>query len=177
MSSASPGNLPPIPPPPPAALQALASPQQLRPRDPHDVRWYRPSFFEALRRMGWRLIFFAPALLMLGLLLMIPFHLWAIQILVIGWKLALLAVVLPSMYAVRSAMEVLKQRKEPFCIHCGYDLSGLPDDHTCPECGEYYNFAVIAEYKRDPAWFIQRYRMAHPPATAAMHTGTAKRDE
>jgi hypothetical protein len=147
---------------------------QLRPRNPHDIRWYKPSLTESLQRMGWRLIYFLPAAGLLALLVMMPFHLWAIQLFVIGWKLVLLAVVLPSMVAVRSATQVLKQRKEPFCIHCGYDLSGLPDDHTCPECGEYYNFAVIEEYKRDPDWFIQRYRTAHPAAIGGINPASAR---
>jgi hypothetical protein len=164
----------PLPIPAPA-LRGFASPQQLRPRDRNDIRWYKPSFFDALWSMGWRLVFFLPALLLFASVLAMPWHVWAIQFLVIWWKLALVALVLPSMYAVKLAMETVCQRKGPFCIHCGYDLSGLPDDHTCPECGEYYNFAVIEEYKRDPAWFIQRYRTTHPPASGAISTDTNQR--
>jgi hypothetical protein len=28
-------------------------------------------------------------------------------------------------------------------LNCGYDLTGLPIDHTCPECGEGYHVAAI----------------------------------
>jgi hypothetical protein len=166
--------LPPIPAP---ALHGFASPQQLRPRDPSDIRWYKPSFFDALWSMGWKLIFFLPALILTAVVVAMPWHLWAIQFLAIWWKLVLVAVVLPSMYAVKSATETLKQRKEPFCIHCGYNLSGLPDDHTCPECGEYYNFGVIEEYKRDPGWFIRRYHMTHPTAIGGIAAHISKQDE
>jgi hypothetical protein len=163
---------PPIPPTlPSAALQPLASPHQLRPRDPKDIRWYKPGFFDTLSTMGWRLIFFLPAVVMLGLVLAMPWHAWALQLWIVWWKIALVAVVIPSSYALKLAMESLKQRKEPFCIHCGYDLSGLPNDHTCPECGEYYNFAVIEEYKRDPDWFIRRYHTGHPTAIGGIASG------
>ena len=40
------------------------------------------------------------------------------------------------------------------CIHCRYDLTGLPDYHTCPECGRPYTFAEIDAYFDDP----ERYR-------------------
>ena len=39
------------------------------------------------------------------------------------------------------------------CIHCHYDLTGLPDHHTCPECGRAYTFADIDAYFDDPATY------------------------
>ncbi|MCK4623872.1 MAG: hypothetical protein KAV00_01065 [Phycisphaerae bacterium] len=36
------------------------------------------------------------------------------------------------------------------CIHCHYDLTGLPDHHTCPECGRPYTFTDIDAYFDDP---------------------------
>ena len=31
------------------------------------------------------------------------------------------------------------------CFGCGYDLSGLPDDGACPECGEAYLLWALRE--------------------------------
>ncbi|MCP4592728.1 MAG: hypothetical protein GY842_18490 [bacterium] len=36
------------------------------------------------------------------------------------------------------------------CVHCRYDLTGLPDHHTCPECGRSYTFTDIDAYFDDP---------------------------
>jgi len=30
---------------------------------------------------------------------------------------------------------VIELRRQESCYHCGYDLAGLPQDPTCPECG------------------------------------------
>lgn len=43
------------------------------------------------------------------------------------------------------------------CIHCRYDLTGLPDYHDCPECGQPYTFTDIDAYFDDP----DAYREAH----------------
>ena len=51
-------------------------------------------------------------------------------------------------------------RNDPFCIHCGYSLTGLAENGTCPECGRGYNAAVIAEYRKDPHFFQERCRLA-----------------
>ena len=81
-----------------------------------------------------------------------------IQILLAWWKLLFLAIALPTGAAINAAAHVIRSRKEPFCIHCGYDLTGLPDGHNCPECGRQFNLRVIEEYRRDPQWFVQRYK-------------------
>lgn len=36
------------------------------------------------------------------------------------------------------------------CIHCRYELTGLPDYHTCPECGRQYSAPEIDAYYDDP---------------------------
>ena len=73
-------------------------------------------------------------------------------------KLAILfggATISLSLYLIRNAV---RSRHEPFCIFCGYNLKGLPDNYRCPECGRHYTFKMIDEYRSDPAWFIQRWR-------------------
>ena len=138
---------------------SVASPAELRPRTPDDVRWYRPSLADTARLLGWRWIYFLPAAMLLVLLFLLPLQFALSQLIFVWWKLAVIAVVLPAGHALKLARNVLRTRQEPFCIHCGYNLSNLPDNHVCPECGEPYTFRVIEEYKRDPAWFIQRYQM------------------
>ena len=141
-----------VPPP------SVASPSELRPRDAGQVRWYKPTIEETLTLMGWRWVYFLPALAMIVSLFLIRWHIWLWQFMIVWWKLAVIAVVLPTGYAINTAKHIIRSRKEPFCIHCGYDLTGLPDNHTCPECGESYEFRIIEEYRRDPDWFIQRYQ-------------------
>jgi len=136
---------------------SVASPSELRPRDVGDVQWYKPSVSVTLNLLGWRWIFFLPAAGLILLLFAWPWYLWLSQLIFVWWKLVVIAVVVPTGYAINITKNILRNRKEPFCIHCGYDLSGLPDNHTCPECGELYNFRLIEEYKRDPHWFIERY--------------------
>ena len=86
---------------------------------------------------------------------------------------------LPVVLAISTAKDVIRARREPFCIHCGYGLTGLPDNHACPECGRRYSFRIIDEYRRDPHWFIERYRASRllpkPDAPFAAGTITGKR--
>jgi predicted RNA-binding Zn-ribbon protein involved in translation (DUF1610 family) len=60
-------------------------------------------------------------------------------------------------------MEVLKRslrrryrrfvvtRNGSACTNCGYDLTGLPAEHLCPECGERYNIQHVRQQWDD--WF------------------------
>ncbi len=139
-------------------LESVASPIELPIIPGEELRWYKPGVAETVRAMGWRWIYFLPALLVLALLIAIPFHLILLQFLVPWIKIIIFAVAIPVGVALKGAKELVKQRKEPFCIHCGYVLTGLPDHHNCPECGRKYNFRLIEEYRRDPQWFIERYR-------------------
>jgi len=138
---------------------SVASPSDLRPRNSGELRWYKPTLGETIRLMGWRCLYFVPAVVLIAVGVMSLRYMWLLPLLVVWWKLLLVAVVLPGSYAVKSAAHIIRQRKEPFCIHCGYDLSGLEDNHVCPECGERFTFRAIEEYRRDPDWFIKRYQM------------------
>jgi len=74
------------------------------------------------------------------------------------WKLWVLVVVVPTLVAAERVKRAIRSLADPFCIHCGYGLTGLPAEYNCPECGSAYTPALIEEYRRDPHWFIQRYR-------------------
>src|SRR5947208_142241 len=136
----------------------LASPSELRPRDPADVRWYKPGFEETLKLMSWRWIYFLPAIAMVLVLFALPRQLLFSQLIYVWWKILLIAVALPIGAFINAAKNIVRIRTEPFCIHCGYDLTNLPDNYICPECGEQYSHRVIEEYRRDPHWFIERYK-------------------
>ena len=43
---------------------------------------------------------------------------------------------------VRFARELFEHEGR-MCLDCGYLLEGLPDEHTCPECGEAYEIAAL----------------------------------
>ena len=71
----------------------------------------------------------------------------------------------------------IRTRREPFCIYCGYNLTGLPDAYRCPECGRPYTWEEIEEYRRDPPWFIERWkaRQALPAADPPLEAGPSQR--
>jgi hypothetical protein len=160
---------------------SVASPSDLRLRDPKEVRWYLPGWGETARLFGWRWIYFAPAAALVVLAIMQP---WLVLLrwIVLWWKLASIAFLLPMVAVIEAAKNIIRRRTEPFCIHCGYTLEGLPDHHVCPECGEAFSFATIDEYRRDPHWFISRYKQhggmpaADAPFAAGERVGKRSRD-
>jgi hypothetical protein len=112
-----------------------------------------------MRYLGWRWVLLLPAVGALGMLraMVLEPGLWRV-FWYVGPKLSIMLLSLPFIAAGYAFKQAIKARTEPFCIHCGYDLAGLPDHHRCPECGVPYSFGAIEEYRRDPAWFIQRYK-------------------
>lgn len=127
-----------------------------------DVTWWTPSWRDRARAVGWKWVFAIPAAVVAGLLVG---SLWYGKLLMplwfVGVKVVSISLVIPAVLLLEVVRGCIAARKEPFCIHCGYGLTGLPDQHTCPECGRPYSFALIEEYKRDPHWFIKRYAMRH----------------
>ncbi|MDP9173766.1 MAG: hypothetical protein M3O30_07855 [Planctomycetota bacterium] len=123
------------------------------------IPFWQPTWGDSLKYVGWRWLLFLPAILIFVFLFFIPSNLsWLPWLSIGGFKLLMLAVALPFssiLYAIKTAMQ---SRREPFCIHCGYTLTSLPDHYRCPECGRPYSFRLIDEYRRDPPWFIQRCR-------------------
>jgi predicted RNA-binding Zn-ribbon protein involved in translation (DUF1610 family) len=155
-----------------------ASPSQLRPRDPDDIRWYLPTWGERLRLMGWRNVLWVPSIALVAFLIFaIPqgryFRAQYLGMWIGWWKPLLVLILIPFTMALKSARGALKDREDPFCIHCGYSLVGLAEGHVCPECGEATSHAISREYQRDPHWFIERYNTQHaiPRADAPFEVG------
>jgi len=146
------------------------------------VPFWKPGLLDVIANIGRRWTRLLPplgliVLLMLGFLLPGEFGiLWYF-----GIKTLILAIFWIGGVIMESAWSVVKARKDPFCIHCGYGLEGLPDNYTCPECGRPYNFRLIEEYRRDPKWFMQRWRSGRqlpamaPPTNAILRPAGAPR--
>jgi hypothetical protein len=119
--------------------------------------FWKPRLLESLRYLRWRILLIALALGFAGLM----FYLlrWTQLVWVISlWKPITMVVAIPILASVSTVHSALRARRDPFCIHCGYSLEGLPDHYHCPECGRPYCLRLIEEYRRDPAWFVQRCR-------------------
>lgn len=153
-----------------------ASPSQM-PGDPvEEPPWWKPTLGDLLRQLGWRWIFLLPAALVF-IAIVASFFIHDLGLfLVINFKLIFLAGGIAFGLAAKGLREAMRLRKDPFCIHCGYNLTGLPDGHRCPECGRPYSWAIIAEYRRDPLWFIQRWRERHklPEVQAPFEAGAVR---
>src|SRR4051794_19475714 len=84
---------PPIPPVPPTVI---ASPSEAPWLHDPDIVFWRPSFSDMARYVGWRWVLLFPLVLLLFLIVMIPFRFELIQLLFIGGgKLAIFAIALP----------------------------------------------------------------------------------
>lgn len=155
----------------------VATPHDVVPFAEGEIRWWRPSCGEVCRKVGWRWLLLTPALGLILLwvatwYLLIPdavFYMLEIKLLIFCAAIAI------SMGAF-VARTAIRARREPFCIYCGYCLEGLPDNYRCPECGRPYTWALIDEYRRDPHWFIERWRRRSeiPPADAPFAAGEVR---
>jgi hypothetical protein len=139
-----------------------ASPVDAAPGPEAADRWWRPAPADVLRHLGWRWVLVLPAVCVVGFLVAAFFYPALFQLLFwVGLKWGILALALPFMLLGDLVRRAAQQRHDPFCIHCGYTLIGLPAEGRCPECGSAYTPQLIEEYRRDPQWFIQRYRARH----------------
>jgi hypothetical protein len=147
-----------VPPP------TLASPHHIDFGDGPE-RWWTPSWQDIMPHIGWRWVLVLPVVVVSVL--------FVIYVLLPRWirgrvswisifgRYAMMFVALPFVVVGYAISKAVSGRKDPFCIHCGYGLNGLPDHHRCPECGMPYEWATIEEYRRDPKWFIKRWRERH----------------
>lgn len=145
------------------------------PVDPErPMEWWRPGWSEVREHVGWRWVLLLPLALTLGLVFLVLIRPRYLTFMPAAFKFALFSVALAITLAAYLFRRAAQVRLEPFCIHCGYNLTGLPDDYRCPDCGRPYKWRVIADYRRDPQWFVERWYALHklPKPT---HPFTARR--
>lgn len=140
------------------------------------IRWWRPGWHDVIATAGWWWILLVIATIVLalvlaGILLITGFAFTGLLLkpaaILVGGAVVLVG------YVIRKATQA---RREPFCIFCGYCLAGLPDDYRCPECGRAYTWRQIDDYRRDPQWFIERWKARQnlPPPDPRVDTGPAR---
>ncbi len=135
-----------------------------------EIPWWRPNAGDVARVLGWRWVLMGPAMVVgLGLPLLALFgHSPLLKLLApLSVKLLITAWGVILSLATWGVQKVVRARRDPFCIHCGYSLTGLGESGTCPECGRGYTRALMEEYRKDPDFFAHRHKVVrkHPEAT------------
>ena len=127
--------------------------------DEENPPFWKPSLGQSLAYLGWKNLYFLPAAALLAVLALGWFypHIW-LMLVRMGFKVIATLTLIPMTLAGYGASLALKARKDPFCIHCGHCLLGLPERHICPECGRPYDLDMVEDYRRDRKWFIERFR-------------------
>ncbi len=160
---ASPADVPPQP------AEAL-TPDFVSMFEGRDVPFWRPGAGDVVRTIGWRWLVILPVgafvvLLPLAAVLRLGGPGFQFFQFIKLWILAIGVVITIVLSAIRRGVAA---RQGNFCIHCGYSLDGLGDRGTCPECGRAYDTIVLAEFRKDPHFFMARYKAArsHPVGEA-----------
>jgi len=132
----------------------LGSPSEMRhPAFGPDTPFWTPDWHDVMKQLGWRWLLFLPAIALLAVIALVPWRPEFFNLLLVGGgKLLILSLGGAIGVAAAAIRSAIRLRKEPFCIHCGYDLTGLPEGHLCPECGRPFFLPLIEEYRRDPHW-------------------------
>lgn len=78
-------------------------------------------------------------------------------------KLILLTVAVPVVFWEHYRNRLIRARSDPFCVHCGWTLVGLPDEGKCPECGRPYRMKVVTMFRADPRWVMSYWTFAGRP--------------
>lgn len=162
-----------------------ATPADVRPGPDDEIRWWKPGWHDVAEYVGWRWWLIVPAIGCIALILFSWMSGWNGPFpmprnpgtVAVEAKVGLFAGALALSCVLYVTRRAVRARSEPFCIFCGYNLSNLPDDYRCPECGRPYTWKLIDEYRRDPHWFIERWKMHadHPQESAALDVGPVLR--
>jgi predicted RNA-binding Zn-ribbon protein involved in translation (DUF1610 family) len=184
MSGTNPASTQPNRPEPNAPLEEalppniVATPSEVRQSAGEEISWWQPGWHDSVQYVGWRWLFLAPAIVLLAMLVgAFFFPPLRFILLIFGAKLLIFIGAVAMSLAAWVSRLAARARKEPFCIHCGYSLIGLPDNYRCPECGRPHTWRVIEEYRRDPLWFKKRYEMQRdlPAADVPFEAGAVRR--
>lgn len=158
----------------PAPADALR-PETSAPWDGETV-WWRPGASDVARVLGWR---WFGVLGLLGFGLGLPVYVLgfgghqSIQLAAGMWKFCILAVGGAVSIFAWGVKNVVKARKDAFCIHCGYSVEGLGERGQCPECGRGFTLAIISEFKKDPHFFAHRHKASQSlPKGSVFAAGT-----
>jgi hypothetical protein len=137
----------------------LVTPGDIQPDPDGRITWWKPTLGDSICRVGWAWMWVLAPVFLAALLVVIQPWLGPLALI---WGIKLWALLIAAAVALvfKGVQLAAKARREPFCIHCGYTLTGLPDHHICPECGRPYSFALVEEYRKDPMWFAQRWKIA-----------------
>ena len=129
--------------------------------------WWRPPLGQVVRQVRWTWVLVLP--LVFGLALLALGLVWGGADAVgfwVGLKVLLLTILAPVAMWEHLRHKVIRARADPFCIHCGWTLRGLPDEGNCPECGRTYSMKVVQMFRQDPQWVIAYWRSSGKPPGA-----------
>jgi hypothetical protein len=136
-------------------------------RQPPKVSFWRPTIPEVLRQAGWVWAALILPILLTMTMVALGFVGGRKYVLLwwVGLRLMLISLALPFLLWDHLKTKVYLARRDPFCVHCGYTILGLPEEGTCPECGRTYRMSVIKMFRHDPQWVISYWRFdGHPPS-------------
>jgi len=142
--------------------EIVATPAAMKLATDDEPTWWQPGWEDVVQFVGWRWLLLAPAIVCVLVFAGGWFYpQFRVVSVMIGIKLGIVLFALALSLVGYVTRKALKAGTAPFCIFCGYNLTGLPDHYRCPECGRAYTHALVEEYRKDPHWFIERWKQSH----------------
>jgi hypothetical protein len=139
------------------------------------IVWWRPSIRELLRQAGWACWMILVSPLALGVALIAAAHFVGTDAIILGWlgvRILLLWLIVPFVAWGHLRLKAMHRRPDPYCVHCGYTLLGMPEEGKCPECGKPFRMKVIDMFRRDPQWVMAWWRFnGRPPSIESFESG------